>query len=197
MPRCRPWSGFKSANIGLYGLVLGRSTYIQDFLSPSSYYLFQSLALLLAPSLHKSHNEFDFSANVLIFPPAPTMSNINGTITIIPAPEGYIVDFDNPQMQYVAQSYIVAAVEMTLAFLFLLQRLYTKIVIVKQFQLEDGELLYKRYTHILLTSQQLLSSLPRSSVWVHRYACCLVLLVEPTGGMPGRSALINMLFIRG
>jgi len=72
------------------------------------------------------------------------MTDTNGTITIIPAPEGYVVDFDNPQQNYVNQSYIVAAVEMSLAFLFLLQRLYTKTVIVKQFQIEDGE-----FSHIL------------------------------------------------
>jgi hypothetical protein len=67
------------------------------------------------------------------------MANINGTITIIPAPEGYVVDFENPQMQYVVKSYIVVAVEMTLAFIFLVQRLYTKIAIMKKFQLEDSK----------------------------------------------------------
>jgi hypothetical protein len=66
------------------------------------------------------------------------MSNTNGTITAIPPPEGYVVDFDKPETQYVAQSYTVAAVEMTLAFVFLTQRLYTKIFIMKKFQLEDG-----------------------------------------------------------
>lgn len=69
------------------------------------------------------------------------MSNTNGTITIIPPPDGYIVDFENPQTQYMYESYAVASVEMTLAFLFLVQRLYTKIVIMKKFQLEDGTLL--------------------------------------------------------
>jgi hypothetical protein len=66
------------------------------------------------------------------------MSNINGTITLIPPPAGYVVDFENPQLHYVTQSYIVAAVEMTLCLLFLIQRLYTKIVLMKSFQLEDG-----------------------------------------------------------
>lgn len=59
--------------------------------------------------------------------------------TIIPAPAGYVVDYNSPQTQYIAQSYTVVAVEMTLAFIFLLQRLYTKIVIMKKFQLEDGK----------------------------------------------------------
>jgi hypothetical protein len=67
------------------------------------------------------------------------MSNTNGTITIIPPPEGYLVDFENPQVQFVVRSYTVAAVEMSLAFIFLVQRLYTKVVIMKKFQLEDGK----------------------------------------------------------
>ena len=66
------------------------------------------------------------------------MSNANGIITIIPPPEGYDVDFDNPKVQYMVESYTVAIIEMVLAFLFLVQRLYTKIVIMKKFQLEDG-----------------------------------------------------------
>jgi hypothetical protein len=45
----------------------------------------------------------------------------------------------------VIKSYTVAAVEITLAFLFLIQRLYTKVAIMKNFQLEDGKsLLYAR-----------------------------------------------------
>ena len=67
------------------------------------------------------------------------MSNTNGTITLIPPPDGYVVDFENPQLNYVTESYIVAAVEMTLGLLFLIQRLYTKIVLMKSFQLEDGK----------------------------------------------------------
>ncbi|OAK93497.1 hypothetical protein IQ06DRAFT_341216 [Phaeosphaeriaceae sp. SRC1lsM3a] len=65
------------------------------------------------------------------------MVNINGTEVLIPPPDGYVVDFENPQQQFVIKSYTVAAVEMTLAFLFLIQRLYTKVVIMKKFQLED------------------------------------------------------------
>jgi hypothetical protein len=69
------------------------------------------------------------------------MADTNETVTIIPAPDGYVVDFANPQTQFVIKSYTVAAVEMTLAFLFLIQRLYTKVAIMKNFQLEDGKLL--------------------------------------------------------
>jgi hypothetical protein len=104
------------------------------------------------------------------------MSMTNGTMTIIPAPEGYLVDFDNPQVQFMAKSYTVAAVEMTLAFLFLLQRLYTKIVIVKKFQLEDGKSLCKR--------QMGSCSVLTSSRCRH---CCLDLLL----GHPDMSASRN------
>lgn len=71
------------------------------------------------------------------------MAIINGTVTILDPPDGYVVDFDNPQIQYVVESYVVVAVEMTLCFLFLIQRLYTKIAIMKNFQLEDGEFLLR------------------------------------------------------
>jgi hypothetical protein len=74
------------------------------------------------------------------------MSVSNGIITIIPPPKGYVVDFDNPQMQYVVKSYTVAAVEMTLGFLFLVQRLYTKIAIMKNFQLEDCKSILASHT---------------------------------------------------
>ncbi|OAG06920.1 uncharacterized protein CC84DRAFT_1116895 [Paraphaeosphaeria sporulosa] len=70
------------------------------------------------------------------------MPIVNGTVTVLEPPEGYVVDFDNPQMQYVVESYAIVAVEMTLGFLFLIQRLYTKTVIMKSFQLEDGVVIF-------------------------------------------------------
>ncbi|KAJ4356145.1 uncharacterized protein N0V89_004175 [Didymosphaeria variabile] len=70
------------------------------------------------------------------------MANINGTITVLAPPDGYVVDLENPKTQYVVESYTVVAVEMTFCFLFLLQRLYTKIVIMKKFQLEDGVVIF-------------------------------------------------------
>lgn len=66
------------------------------------------------------------------------MTNTNVT-TIMEAPKGYVVDFDNPQTNYVIPSYIVGAVEMVLAFMFLLQRLYTKVIIMERFQVEDSK----------------------------------------------------------
>lgn len=66
------------------------------------------------------------------------MSNTSGVITALPAPEGYVVDFDNPQRRDVIESYVVVGIGMFLALLFLLQRLYVKIIIRKKFGLDDG-----------------------------------------------------------
>jgi hypothetical protein len=112
------------------------------------------------------------------------MSNTNGTITIIPPPEGYVVDFENPQVQFVVKSYTVAAVEITLAFIFLVQRLYTKIAIMKSFQLEDCKLTSSFSMDHLLTTCQSHSHRclvlmhghsdmpsPWNIIWSHRATC--------------------------
>ncbi|KAI8307462.1 hypothetical protein K4K59_010832 [Colletotrichum sp. SAR11_240] len=70
------------------------------------------------------------------------MSNTSGVITALPAPEGYVVDFDNPQRRDVVESYVVVGIGMFLALLFLLQRLYVKIIIRKKFGLDDVLLLF-------------------------------------------------------
>lgn len=66
------------------------------------------------------------------------MPNVNGTITIMPPPEGYVVNFENPQRRLTTASYTLFIVENILALLFLAQRLYTKIHLMKQFQIDDG-----------------------------------------------------------
>ncbi|RDI88115.1 hypothetical protein Vi05172_g1899 [Venturia inaequalis] len=68
-----------------------------------------------------------------------SVSDVNGTltITIIPPPDGYVVDFANPQRRLVTQTYILFALENVLALMFLIQRLYTKIRLMKQFQIDD------------------------------------------------------------
>ena len=66
------------------------------------------------------------------------MSNVNGTITIIPPPPGYVVNFENPARRLATESYVLFAVENALALAFLMQRLYTKIRLMKQFQIDDG-----------------------------------------------------------
>ncbi|KAE9583294.1 hypothetical protein CGMCC3_g1294 [Colletotrichum fructicola] len=70
------------------------------------------------------------------------MSNTSGVITALPAPEGYVVDFENPQRRDVVETYVVVGIGMFLALLFLLQRLYVKVVIRKKFGLDDVLLLF-------------------------------------------------------
>jgi len=66
------------------------------------------------------------------------MATVNGVTTIIPPPDGYDVDFANPQRRLVTETYVVFIVENILALAFLGQRLYTKIRLMKQFQIDDG-----------------------------------------------------------
>ncbi|KAH6616245.1 hypothetical protein C7974DRAFT_441811 [Boeremia exigua] len=69
------------------------------------------------------------------------MSDVNGTLTLVPPPPGYVVDFENPQRQLQTQVYTVIVVENLLALAFLLQRMYTRIHLMKLFQIEDGAVL--------------------------------------------------------
>lgn len=66
------------------------------------------------------------------------MSDVNETLTIIPPPDGYEVDFANPQRRLVTETYFLFTLENVLALMFLVQRLYTKIRLMKQFQIDDG-----------------------------------------------------------
>ena len=67
------------------------------------------------------------------------MANVNGTLTLVPPPPGYVVDFENPQRQFETQVYTVIVVENLFALAFLLQFLYTRIYVMKLFQPEDGK----------------------------------------------------------
>ncbi|EUC46563.1 hypothetical protein COCMIDRAFT_35794 [Bipolaris oryzae ATCC 44560] len=66
------------------------------------------------------------------------MANTNGVMTILPPPEGYVVDFANPQRRLLGEAYALFIVENILAFIFLAQRLFTKIRLMKQFQIDDA-----------------------------------------------------------
>lgn len=61
------------------------------------------------------------------------MADVNGTITLIPLLEGYDVKFENVTRQYIVETYMIAAVENMLVFMFLALRLYTKTFLTKQF----------------------------------------------------------------
>ncbi|KAJ4983180.1 integral membrane protein [Stagonosporopsis vannaccii] len=69
------------------------------------------------------------------------MADVNGTLTLIPPPPGYAVNFANPQRQLETQVYTVVVVGNLLALAFLLQRLYTRFCLMRLFQIEDGAVL--------------------------------------------------------
>ncbi|VTO83655.1 unnamed protein product [Fusarium graminearum] len=62
----------------------------------------------------------------------------NGVTTFLPPPEGYVVDFDNPQKQDAIEHYLVCAILGPIAFLFLVQRLYTKYFILGSWKIDDA-----------------------------------------------------------
>ena len=68
------------------------------------------------------------------------MPVINGVVTLLPAPEGYVVDFANPQRQAVPESYYVAGFGFLFSVLLMMQRLYTKIFLSGGIQTDDGML---------------------------------------------------------
>jgi hypothetical protein len=65
------------------------------------------------------------------------MATVDGVTVVMPPPEGYVVDFDNPQRNYLLANYLAAGFGMTFAFLFLVQRLYVKIVVMRSFGIDD------------------------------------------------------------
>jgi hypothetical protein len=65
------------------------------------------------------------------------MATINGTQVAMAPPEGYQVDFDNPQRNMMAANYIVYAVGLILSAMFLGQKLFVKIHIQRGLGVED------------------------------------------------------------
>ncbi|KAF2803590.1 uncharacterized protein BDZ99DRAFT_427008, partial [Mytilinidion resinicola] len=57
---------------------------------------------------------------------------------LIPAPTGYVVNFDHPQRKGEVAGYWVFGVGMVLSFSFLSMRIYTKTVLARMFGLEDA-----------------------------------------------------------
>ncbi|KAI1490279.1 hypothetical protein F5X96DRAFT_694779 [Biscogniauxia mediterranea] len=69
----------------------------------------------------------------------------DGTVTALPPPDGYIVDFENPQRQFVdALSWTSGAISIV-TLLFVCQRLYVSFAVEKRVSLDDG----KRTHHLL------------------------------------------------
>ncbi|KAF9873915.1 integral membrane protein [Colletotrichum karsti] len=65
------------------------------------------------------------------------MPVIKGILTVLPAPEGYAVDFANPQRQAVPDAFYVAGIGSVLSLLLMAQRLYTKAFLVGKLQVDD------------------------------------------------------------
>ncbi|KAK7943540.1 uncharacterized protein PG986_012653 [Apiospora aurea] len=59
-------------------------------------------------------------------------------VTLAPPPDGYVVNFEHPQRRADIQTYWCFGVGNLLALIFLAQRFYTKLHIVKSLQLDDG-----------------------------------------------------------
>ncbi|KAM0558282.1 hypothetical protein ACHAPJ_004976 [Fusarium lateritium] len=64
---------------------------------------------------------------------------VNGVPVAIPPPEGYKVDFDNPQRNSVTEAYWLYGVGNFLTILFIFQRIYVKCWIQKNIRIEDGD----------------------------------------------------------
>ncbi|KAF6839503.1 hypothetical protein CMUS01_04261 [Colletotrichum musicola] len=64
---------------------------------------------------------------------------INGTTVLMKPPEGYVVDFENPQSQSTMEHYLVFGTLGPLALICLIQRIYTKLVFSDGLKIDDGE----------------------------------------------------------
>lgn len=69
------------------------------------------------------------------------MSMTNGVLTVLPAPEGYVVDFANPARTGDVAGYWVTAFGIGIAAIFLTMRMYTKVFITRNFSIDDAALL--------------------------------------------------------
>ncbi|ORY68845.1 uncharacterized protein BCR38DRAFT_424486 [Pseudomassariella vexata] len=133
------------------------------------------------------------------------MPMTKGVLTLLPAPEGYNVDFAHPQRQAEIETYWVAAVGNFLALLFIGQRVYTKLAVLRTFQLEDGFLVAAWITSIG-TQAVLLHMFSVGVVGVHAWEISLdqynfysiLILVAPVIYAPcsGFAKLTLLLFYR-
>jgi hypothetical protein len=63
----------------------------------------------------------------------------DGVATVLPAPEGYVVDFDNPQRTANVAAYVIAGIGIPLATAFLAQRLYVNALVRRTLDLGDSK----------------------------------------------------------
>lgn len=82
------------------------------------------------------------------------MPVVNGVVTVMPAPEGYVIDFDHPQRQGVPEAYWIAGVGGFFAILFMAQRLYTKVFLTGGLMLDDGKNMFSNYPWMSIPSNR-------------------------------------------
>jgi len=58
-------------------------------------------------------------------------------ITILPAPAGYVINFDHPQRLGIPETYWVVGIGNLISMMFFVQRLYTKVAILKKLNWDD------------------------------------------------------------
>ena len=63
---------------------------------------------------------------------------VDGVQVLLPPPEGYEVDFDNPQSQFKTEHYVIFGLMGPIAFFCLLQRLYSKQFLATGLKIDDG-----------------------------------------------------------
>lgn len=62
-----------------------------------------------------------------------------GIRTYLAKPEEYVVDFDNPARFHEVTLYCVIGIGNVVALMFIVQRMYTKLVLTTGLQLDDGK----------------------------------------------------------
>ncbi|KAM0817369.1 hypothetical protein AB5N19_03174 [Seiridium cardinale] len=92
----------------------------------------------------------------------------NGVTTFRAPPEGYVVDFDNPQQQKVLEHYLLFGIGGTLAFLSLLQRFYTKHYLSVGLQIDDAFMLLGWIASVI-TQAMLVQSITEKGFCVHSW----------------------------
>lgn len=80
------------------------------------------------------------------------MSMTDGVLTMLPAPAGYDVDFEDPARRGVLAGYWATGIGLVLSTSFLAMRIYTKLVITKSFSVDDGALLVSFVSMLSISS---------------------------------------------
>ncbi|KAJ4128544.1 hypothetical protein NW765_012930 [Fusarium oxysporum] len=81
----------------------------------------------------------------------------NGVITFLPPPEGYVVDFNNPQQQDALKHFLIFGILGSLAIFCLLQRLYVKYYITRGLKIDDVLITLAWIFSIVMQSAQIWS----------------------------------------